>query len=117
MGAYEQLVNVSINLRTTFVGAAGFLHRSPFGRTATFPPLAGRDKSRFQYFKTLVGAAGFEPATSCSQSRRDEPGYATPREITICLKNLYSGTLFNGEAPLKQTKLQTIPHSKFKYRF
>jgi hypothetical protein len=26
-----------------------------------------------------VGVAGFEPATSCSQSRRDEPGYATPR--------------------------------------
>jgi hypothetical protein len=29
----------------------------------------------------FVGVAGFEPATSCSQSRRDEPGYATPRSI------------------------------------
>src|SRR5436190_17320467 len=26
-----------------------------------------------------VGAAGFEPATSCSQSRRARPGCATPR--------------------------------------
>jgi hypothetical protein len=30
-------------------------------------------------FLFFVGAAGFEPATSCSQSRRDKPGYATPR--------------------------------------
>ncbi len=28
---------------------------------------------------SVVGVAGFEPATSCSQSRRDEPGYAIPR--------------------------------------
>ena|GEM_PF-5302914 len=33
----------------------------------------------FNFNKLSVGAAGFEPATSCSQSRRDEPGYATPR--------------------------------------
>jgi hypothetical protein len=35
----------------------------------------------------VVGAAGFEPATSCSQSRRDEPGYATPRIKLVYRKN------------------------------
>jgi hypothetical protein len=32
----------------------------------------------------FVGVAGFEPATSCSQSRRDEPGYAIPRNLCEC---------------------------------
>ncbi len=30
----------------------------------------------------LIGEAGFEPATSCSQSRRAKPSYATPRIIS-----------------------------------
>ena len=29
----------------------------------------------------LVSVAGFEPATSCSQSRRNEPDYPTPSKI------------------------------------
>ncbi len=37
-------------------------------------------------FIKKVGVAGFEPATSCSQSRRDKPGYATPRGVY--LKNI-----------------------------
>ena len=28
----------------------------------------------------MVRVAGFEPAASCSQSRRDNSGYATPRK-------------------------------------
>ena len=41
---------------------------------------------------SFVGAARFELATSCSQSRRDEPDYATPRKSiiqkTVCRKPL-----------------------------
>ena|GEM_PF-4395055 len=65
-----------------FVGAAVRQRRrnlrpSRFDRDAMY-----RNNSEISHFLKnvlFVGAAGFEPATSCSQSRRDEPGYATPR--------------------------------------
>ncbi len=48
----------------------------------------GKQKSQFIFELAFVGVAGFEPATSCSQSRRDNRATLHP-EIRLRRKSQY----------------------------
>ena len=65
----------------TFFGSKMFFVVGVAGLPAVILVGGGLNKKVRTTSRTFlfVGVAGFEPATSCSQSRRDEPGYAIPR--------------------------------------
>gem|GEM_PF-6639516 len=79
---------ILIHLRwSDYLGYGGQFDRFPQvpGLPDGDPDEGGFNKKSLDFVQGffVVGVAGFEPATSCSQSRRDEPGYAIPRNYLL----------------------------------
>jgi hypothetical protein len=54
--------------------------------------------------KTFVGVAGFEPAASCSQSRRDNRATLHPEDVFVVLP--VSGCKYNNKICLRKEKMK-----------
>ncbi len=78
----------SLLIKSQIASAIWWLFYLPIGFEALLQPWANKKakKSKLIFWLLMVGVAGFEPATSSSQTRRDDRATLHPDKVFIIMK-------------------------------